>query len=77
MRAPSGALVRVQWSDEAKLVDRIAGVRFVGSSYGRGFQIGTRGNHEFAVRHFVPASLKKRLVVRNREVLISEADDGT
>lgn len=75
MRAPSGAWARVQWADGSTLVDRIAGVRFAGSSYGRGFQIGTRGNHEFAVTHFVPASLKKRLVVRNREVLISEAHD--
>lgn len=77
MRAPSGAWARVRWADGSPLVDRIAGVRFAGSSYGRGFQIGTRGNHDFAVRHFVPASLKKRMVVRNREVVISEAKDGS
>ncbi|MDI6103394.1 hypothetical protein QLQ12_32775 [Actinoplanes sp. NEAU-A12] len=76
-RAPSGAWVRVQWNDGSSLADRVAGVRFVGGNYGRGFQIGTRGNHDFATTYFVAASVKKRLVVGNREVIVSEANDGS
>jgi hypothetical protein len=73
--APSGRRVRLEWTDEASLSSRAAGIRFAGGSYGRGFQVGPRGHHDFAAKHMLPATLRYRTVVRNREVLVSEAND--
>lgn len=75
--SPSGGRVELAWSDEAPLTSLAMGIRFAGSTYGRGFQIGPRGHHDFAARYLLPATLRERLVVRNREVLVSEADDGS
>ncbi|MEU4247662.1 hypothetical protein AB0F15_09645 [Amycolatopsis sp. NPDC026612] len=54
----------------------VAGVRFVGGSFGTGFQIGPRGYHDFACTHVAPARTRERLVVHGREVLVAEAADG-
>jgi hypothetical protein len=51
-------------------------VRFVGGSYGTGFQIGPRGYHDFAARVVAPATQRDRLVVHGREVVVAEALDG-
>jgi hypothetical protein len=50
-------------------------VRFVGGSYGTGFQIGPRGYHDFACTYVAPASQRERILVHGREVIIAEAHD--
>ena len=75
--APSGSRVQVEWANETPLLTITAGVRFAGSNYARGFQIGLPGHHQFAAEHMVPATLRRRLVVGNREVLVSQANDGS
>ncbi|MEU5260910.1 hypothetical protein [Amycolatopsis sp. NPDC021455] len=54
----------------------VAGVRFVGGSFGTGFQIGSRGYHDFARTYVAPAETRERLVVHGREVIVAEARDG-
>jgi len=75
--SPSGSRLELAWSDEAPLTSIAAGVRFAGSSSGRGFQIGSRGHHDFAAQYMIPATLSERLIVGNRELLISVANDRT
>jgi hypothetical protein len=75
--APSGAAVDVDLPDDAPVSNVAAAVRFVGGSYGTGFQIGPRGYHEFAATVVAPATQRDRLLVHGREVVVVEADDGT
>ncbi|HVQ91427.1 MAG TPA: hypothetical protein VMU51_10365 [Mycobacteriales bacterium] len=74
--APSGATVEVDLPDDAAVSSVAAGVRFVGGSFGTGFQIGPRGYHRFAATVVAPATERDRLVVHGREVVVAEADDG-
>lgn len=74
--APSGARVTVDLPAAAPVSHVVAGVRFVGGSFGTGFQIGPRGYHDFACTHVSPARTRERLVVHGREVVVAEADDG-
>jgi hypothetical protein len=74
--APSGATVEVDLPDESPVSSVAAGVRFVGGSFGTGFQIGPRGYHDFAATVVAPATQRDRLVVHGREVVVAEADDG-
>lgn len=72
--APSGRDVQASWADE-RLSSEVSGVRFVGSSYGRGFQIGTTGFHDFAAENHLRAPSHRRLRVRGRELRIATAAD--
>ncbi|MDQ7803099.1 hypothetical protein Q5425_05125 [Amycolatopsis sp. A133] len=74
--APSGDRLTVDLPAAAPVSHVVAGVRFVGGSYGTGFQIGPRGYHEFACTHVAPAGTRERLVVHGREVVVAEAHDG-
>jgi hypothetical protein len=74
--APSGDRVTVGLPAAAPVSHVVAGVRFVGGSYGTGFQIGPRGYHDFACTHVAPAETRERLVVHGREVAVAEARDG-
>ncbi|WP_103352770.1 hypothetical protein [Amycolatopsis sp. CA-128772] len=74
--APGGARVTVDLPAAAPVSHVVAGVRFVGGSFGTGFQLGPRGYHEFACTHVAPATTRDRLVVHGREVVVAEADDG-
>jgi hypothetical protein len=73
--APSDATVTVELPADQRVTSVAAGVRFAGGSYGRGFQIGPRGHHDFACAHLVPASTIDRFVVHGREVVVAEAAD--
>ncbi|OXM65861.1 hypothetical protein [Amycolatopsis vastitatis] len=74
--APSGDRVTVGLSAAAPVSHVVAGVRFVGGSFGTGFQIGPRGYHDFACTYVAPAETRERLVVHGREVVVAEARDG-
>jgi hypothetical protein len=74
--APGGDRVTVGLPAAAPVSHVVAGVRFVGGSYGTGFQIGPRGYHDFACTHVAPAETRERLVVHGREVAVAEARDG-
>jgi hypothetical protein len=74
--APSGATVDVDLPDGAPISSVATGVRFVGGSFGTGFQIGPRGYHAFAATVVAPATQRDRLVVHGREVVVAEANDG-
>jgi hypothetical protein len=54
--SPSGRQVQVDLAADAPVTNVVANVRFAGGSYGTGFQIGPRGQHEFAARYLIPAS---------------------
>jgi hypothetical protein len=73
--APSGGHVRVDLSADAPVSNVVASVRFAGGSYGTGFQIGTRGQHDFAATYAIAASPHERFMVHGREVMVAEADD--
>jgi hypothetical protein len=73
--APSGNRVDVDLPASPKVSSIAALVRFVGGSYGTGFQIGPRGYHDFACAYVAPASQRERLLVHGREVIIAEAHD--
>ena len=74
--APSGDRVIVDLPAAAPVSHVVAGVRFVGGSFGTGFQIGPRGYHDFACTHVAPGKTRERLVVHGRDVVVAEADDG-
>jgi hypothetical protein len=74
--APGGDRVTVGLPAAAPVSHVVAGVRFVGGSYGTGFSIGSRGYHDFACTHVAPARTRERLVVHGREVVVAEAGDG-
>ncbi|WP_410592033.1 hypothetical protein [Amycolatopsis sp. lyj-23] len=74
--APGGDRVTVGLPAAAPVSHVVAGVRFVGGSYGTGFQIGARGYHDFACTYVAPAETRERLVVHGREVVVAEARDG-
>ena len=74
--APGGGGVTVRLSPRAPVSHVVAGVRFVGGSYGTGFQIGPRGYHDFACTRVAPATTRERLLVHGREVVVAEARDG-
>ncbi|MEV6824467.1 hypothetical protein [Amycolatopsis sp. NPDC051102] len=74
--APGGDRVTVDLPAAEPVSHVVAGVRFVGGSFGTGFQIGPRGYHDFACTHVAPARTRDRLVVHGREVVVAEADDG-
>jgi hypothetical protein len=73
--APSGNRVDVDLPASPGVSSIAASVRFVGGSYGTGFQIGPRGYHDFACTYVAPATLRERIVVHGREVVIAEAHD--
>lgn len=77
LTAPSGGRVTVQLPADAPVASVAAGVRFAGGSYGSGLQIGPRGYHRFATTHVAPARQRERLLVHGREVVVSEALDGS
>ncbi|WP_439382777.1 hypothetical protein [Amycolatopsis lexingtonensis] len=76
LTAPSGGRVTVGLSARAPVSHVVAGIRFVGGSYGTGFQIGSRGYHDFACTRVAPARTRERLLVHGREVVVAEAADG-
>jgi hypothetical protein len=73
--APSGNRVDVDLPASPGVSSIAAMVRFVGGSYGTGFQIGPRGYHDFACTYVAPASQRERILVHGREVIIAEAND--
>jgi hypothetical protein len=74
--APSGGRVTVDLPADPPVGSVAAGVRFVGGSYGTGFQIGPRGYHEFATTRVAPARTAYRTTVHGRELVVAEATDG-
>lgn len=74
--SPGGMTVDVDLPADRPVSSTAAGVRFAGGSFGTGFQIGPRGYHAFAARVVAPATLRERLVVHGREVVVAEANDG-
>jgi hypothetical protein len=75
LRAPSGARVSIDLPGDAPVASVVGGVRFVGGSFGTGFQIGPRGYQDFACRYVAPATPRERFVVSGREVVVAEAID--
>ena len=75
--SPSGSTVTVELPAEQRVTSVAAGVRFAGGSFGRGFQIGPRGHHDFACTHLTLASTVDRFVVHGREVVVAETADKT
>ena len=73
--APSGRRVDVDLPAAPAVSSIAALVRFVGGSYGTGFQIGPRGYHDFACTYVAPATQRERILVHGREVIIAEAND--
>ncbi|MGC5028419.1 hypothetical protein [Micromonospora sp. DT229] len=73
--APSAAVVNVELAEYPRVTSVAAHVRFASGAYGRGFQIGPRGYHEFACTYMVAANPVDRLVVHGREVVVSESLD--
>ena len=73
--APSAAVVNVELAESPRVTSVAAHVRFAGGAYGRGFQIGPRGYHDFACTYLVAANPVDRLVVHGREVVVSESLD--
>jgi hypothetical protein len=71
--APSGNRLEVDLPAQRPVSSIATMVRFVGGSYGTGFQIGPRGYHDFACTYVAPASQRERILVHGREVIISEA----
>ncbi|PPK67192.1 hypothetical protein V5P93_003530 [Actinokineospora auranticolor] len=74
--APSGSRLSLVMPDVGPVSSVAASVRFAGGSYGTGFQIGSRGYHEFAATHVAPATTTDRFLVHGREVVVAEARDG-
>ncbi|MDQ3579897.1 MAG: hypothetical protein M3443_20325 [Actinomycetota bacterium] len=74
--APSGDRVTISLPGEKPVSSVAAAMRFAGGSYGTGFQIGSRGYHDFACTHVAPATTRERLLVHGREVVVAEADNG-
>ncbi|WP_018680411.1 hypothetical protein [Actinokineospora enzanensis] len=74
--APSGARVALTLPGDAPVSGVAAAVRFAGGSHGTGFQIGSRGYHDFACTHVAPAAARDRFTVHGREVVVAEAHDG-
>lgn len=73
--APSGGRVDVELAAYPSVSHVASAVRFVGGSFGTGFQIGPRGYHDFACTQVSPATTAYRLLVHGREVVVAEADD--
>jgi hypothetical protein len=73
--SPSGGRVQVDLPADPPVVSVVAEVRFAGGSFGTGFQIGSRGHHDFATRYVAPAIQRERFLVHGREVVVAEADD--
>jgi hypothetical protein len=73
--APSGGRVDVELASYPLVSHVASAVRFVGGSFGTGFQIGPRGYHDFACTRVSPATVAYRLMVHGREVVVAEADD--
>lgn len=73
--APSGNRVDVDLLAEPRVSSIASMVRFVGGSYGTGFQVGPRGYHDFACTHVAPATQRERILVHGREVIVAEAKD--
>jgi hypothetical protein len=73
--APSGGRLSVTLPADKPVSSVAAGVRFVGGSFGTGFQIGPRGYHDFACTYVAPAASRDRFVVHGREVVVAEAHD--
>lgn len=74
-RSPGGNIVAVQW-DGAKTISEVAGVRFAGGSYGRGFQIHPLGAHDFALKNIIEGANVKRVLVGRRELKIGKSADN-
>jgi hypothetical protein len=76
--APSAAVVNIELADIPRVTSVAAQVRFAGGSYGRGFQIGPRGYHDFACTYLVAANPVDRFLVHGRELVVAESlDKGT
>lgn len=73
--APSGQQVEAAWSGE-RLSGEVVGVRFVGGSYGRAFQIGTAGFHDFAAEQHLSDGTRRHLRVRGRELRVATSGDA-
>jgi hypothetical protein len=74
--APSGAQVKITMPEGPRVATTAADVRFAGGSFGRGFNVGQRGYHQFAVTYVVPSTTVDRFVVNGREVVVAESEDG-
>ncbi|WHT17632.1 hypothetical protein N8J89_31570 [Crossiella sp. CA-258035] len=76
LTAPSGRRVSVTLPAHTPVSSVAAGIRFAGGVHGTGFQIGSRGYHEFAVTQVAPMRQRERFLVHGREVVVAEAIDG-
>jgi hypothetical protein len=74
--APSGARVEITMPEGRRIGTTATGVKFAGGSFGRGFNVGDRGYHQFAVTYVVPSTTVDRFPVNGREVVVAESDDG-
>lgn len=65
-------------ADDVPVTSVTANARFAGGAYSRGFQIGSRGYHEFVREHVLNASQRDRFMVKGRETFVaSTADEDT
>ncbi|MET8677170.1 hypothetical protein ABZW18_06140 [Streptomyces sp. NPDC004647] len=74
--APSGDRLALYLADEAPVRAVATNVRFVGGAYSRGFQIGSRGYHDFVRKHVIKAASTDRFVVKGRETVVAATADG-
>lgn len=75
-RAPSGNVLTASWRGKA-VGSHVCGVRFVGGSVGRGFQVHPRGAHAFAVELAGGSSSDQRVLVGRNEVRVSTMGNST
>jgi hypothetical protein len=76
LRPPSGSRLRVTLPDDPKVTSVSAYAQFTGGAFSRMFQTGARGFQEVANADLVPATVRDRFVVQDREVLIATSADG-
>ncbi|MFJ3955826.1 hypothetical protein ACIPXV_38305 [Streptomyces libani] len=74
--APGGDRLALRLADDAPVRAVATNVRFVGGAYSRGFQIGSRGYHDFVRTHVIKAAPTDRFVVKGREVAVAATSDG-
>jgi hypothetical protein len=75
LRSPSGRRVELAWDGNAGVSGVGASVRYTVGGAPLGYQIGTPGYHHTASTVVAPATLRRRAVLRGREVLVSQSDD--
>ena len=76
LMAPSGDRLALRLADDAPVRGISTSVRFVGGSYSRAFQIGSRGYHDFVRKHVIKAAPTDRFVVKGREAVVAASADG-